>query len=173
MDLGIFSAHETVYEKTSPGSKQAASPRWRTNPAGGVQKGSSAPIVDVVSYGEQVHARGLNLLNGPGNDLVSATALGGRARSWYFRTTAEPRHLQRARPALQEIALNTPLARKGKRLDRPRGHDSRNRSSLKASRGRRARRLAFGTGRRLRGNGTTTRGRRMPGISIFKDGVVL
>lgn len=31
--------------------------------------------MDVLGYGEAVTKKGLNLLSGPGNDLVSATAL--------------------------------------------------------------------------------------------------
>ena len=42
---------------------------------GCVQKGGTAPVVDVINYGGQVATPGLNLLSGPGNDLVSATAL--------------------------------------------------------------------------------------------------
>lgn len=42
---------------------------------GCVQKGGAAPIDGVLGYGDRVASCGLNLLCGPGNDLVSATAL--------------------------------------------------------------------------------------------------
>ena len=40
-----------------------------------VQKGGSDPIMDVIGYGDAVTTKGLNMLCGPGNDLVSSTAL--------------------------------------------------------------------------------------------------
>ena len=42
---------------------------------GCVQKGGSAPIVDVLPYAGQATKHGLNMLCGPGNDMVSTTAL--------------------------------------------------------------------------------------------------
>ena len=38
-------------------------------------KGGTAPIMDVIGYGDAVVTKGLNMLYGPGNDLVSATAM--------------------------------------------------------------------------------------------------
>ena len=40
-----------------------------------MQKGGSAPIVDVLPYAGQANKHGLNMLCGPGNDMVSTTAL--------------------------------------------------------------------------------------------------
>ncbi|MBR5321729.1 MAG: UxaA family hydrolase, partial [Clostridia bacterium] len=40
-----------------------------------VQKGGTAPVVDVLNYGDTLTKTGLNLLNGPGNDIVSITNL--------------------------------------------------------------------------------------------------
>lgn len=42
---------------------------------GCVQKEGKSPLVDVLEFGEQVKAPGLNLVNGPGNDMVSVTLL--------------------------------------------------------------------------------------------------
>lgn len=40
-----------------------------------LQKSGTAPVVDVLPYGGRVRKPGLNLLAGPGNDIVSMTAL--------------------------------------------------------------------------------------------------
>ena len=66
---------EVVYENPSPGNKAGGITTLEDKSCGCVQKGGSAPIMDVVDYGGAVTTRGLNLLSGPGNDLVSATAL--------------------------------------------------------------------------------------------------
>ena len=42
---------------------------------GCTQKSGSAPVADVLSYGDRVKASGLSLLSAPGNDLVASTAL--------------------------------------------------------------------------------------------------
>ena len=42
---------------------------------GAVMKGGTAIIEDVLDYGERVHKKGLNIMQGPGNDLESVTGL--------------------------------------------------------------------------------------------------
>lgn len=45
--------------------------------AGAAKKGGSAPIVDVLNYGEYVTKSGLNLLCTPGNDVEATTGMAG------------------------------------------------------------------------------------------------
>lgn len=66
---------QVVYENPSPGNKKGGISTLEDKSLGCTQKGGSAPVVDVLSYGEPVQAKGLNLLQAPGNDLVAATAL--------------------------------------------------------------------------------------------------
>ena len=71
-----FLAHgEVVYENPSPGNKDGGITTLEDKSCGCVQKGGSAPIVDVLPYGTAATKHGLNLLCGPGNDMVSTTAL--------------------------------------------------------------------------------------------------
>ena len=71
-----FTSHnQVVYENPSPGNKAGGITTLEDKSCGCVQKGGSAQVVDVLGYGEAVTKKGLNLLSGPGNDLVSATAL--------------------------------------------------------------------------------------------------
>ena len=165
-----FLAHgETVYENQARATSRAASPRWRTNPAGVCKKGGSAPIVDVVGYGEQVHARGLNLLNGPGNDLVSATALTAAGAQLVLFTTGRGTPFGAPAPTLK-IATNTPLAEKKKGwIDFNAGTIADGSQSIgEAGAALYALVLDVASGKQTR---TEQKGYRE--ISIFKDGVVL
>ena len=78
---------------------------------GCVQKGGRAPIMDVINYGEQVKTKGLNLLYGPGNDLVSCTALTAAGCNLILFTTGRGTPFGAPVPTMK-IATNTPLATK-------------------------------------------------------------
>lgn len=72
-----FLSHEQpVYENPSPGNKAGGITTLEEKSLGCVQKGGRAQVVDVLLYGDRVKKKGLSLLEGPGNDLVSSTALG-------------------------------------------------------------------------------------------------
>ncbi len=64
-----------VYENPSPGNKDGGITTLEEKSLGCVEKAGSSPIVDVLSYGEQVKEGGVSVLNAPGNDLIAATAL--------------------------------------------------------------------------------------------------
>ena len=77
---------------------------------GCTQKSGSAPVRGVLSYGEPVREKGLNLLSAPGNDLVASTALGGFRGSYSscfhrtgnaFRLTGSDREDIHQQPALR------------------------------------------------------------------------
>ena len=67
--------NQVIYENPSPGNKEGGITTLEEKSLGCVQKGGQAPVADVLSYGERVTKSGLNLVEGPGNDLVSVTAL--------------------------------------------------------------------------------------------------
>ncbi len=71
----FISHNEVVYDNPSPGNKQGGITTLEDKCCGCVQKGGTAPIMDVIGYGDAVTTKGLNMLYGPGNDLVSATAM--------------------------------------------------------------------------------------------------
>lgn len=66
---------QTVYENPSPGNKAGGITTLEDKSCGCVQKGGSSQIADVLKYGERVRTKGLTLLSGPGNDMVSTTDL--------------------------------------------------------------------------------------------------
>ena len=80
---------------------------------GCVQKGGSAPIMDVIGYGEPVVTKGLNMLYGPGNDLVSATALTAAGAHMVLFSTGRGTPFGAPAPTLK-IATNSQLAAKKK-----------------------------------------------------------
>ena len=102
---------EVVYENPSPGNKAGGITTLEDKSCGCVQKGGSAPIVDVIGYGEPVCKKGLNMLYGPGNDLVSSTALTAAGAHMVLFTTGRGTPFGAPAPTMK-IATNTPLATK-------------------------------------------------------------
>lgn len=103
--------NEVVYENPSPGNKAGGITTLEDKSCGCVQKGGSAPIMDVIGYGDRVTSKGLNMLYGPGNDLVSATALTAAGAHMVLFTTGRGTPFGAPAPTMK-IATNTPLAQK-------------------------------------------------------------
>ena len=71
-----FTKHgQVVYENPSPGNKAGGITTLEEKSLGCVQKGGTSAVVDVLDYGDTLTQHGLNLLNGPGNDIVAVTNL--------------------------------------------------------------------------------------------------
>lgn len=71
-----FTRHnQVVYENPSPGNKKGGITTLEDKSLGCVQKAGDADVVDVINIGEKVKTEGLNLLTGPGNDIVAVTNL--------------------------------------------------------------------------------------------------
>jgi len=66
---------QPIYENPSPGNKDGGISTLEEKSAGCVMKAGNGEITDVLFYGERAIKNGVNLLEGPGNDLVSVTAL--------------------------------------------------------------------------------------------------
>jgi altronate hydrolase len=66
---------QEIYENPSPGNKEGGITTLEEKSLGCTQKGGQAQVMDVLSYGERSVKPGLNLIQAPGNDLVSVTAL--------------------------------------------------------------------------------------------------
>ncbi len=109
-----FTAHgQVVYENPSPGNKAGGITTLEDKSCGCVQKGGSAQVVDVLAYGEQVHTKGLNLLSGPGNDLVSCTDLTAAGCHMILFTTGRGTPFGAPAPTVK-ISTNTALFEKKK-----------------------------------------------------------
>ncbi|MCI9264898.1 MAG: altronate dehydratase [Oscillospiraceae bacterium] len=103
--------HEVVYDNPSPGNKAGGITTLEDKSCGCVQKGGSTPIMDVIGYGDPVISKGLNMLYGPGNDLVSATALTAAGAHIILFTTGRGTPFGAPAPTMK-LATNTPLAEK-------------------------------------------------------------
>ena len=71
----FISHNEPIDENPAPGNKDGGITTLEDKSLGCVQKGGTAPVEDVLAYGEPVHKKGLSLLQAPGNDLVATNAL--------------------------------------------------------------------------------------------------
>lgn len=100
--------HQTVYENPSPGNKKGGISTLEDKSLGCVQKSGSTPVRGVLSYGEPVHSRGLNLLSAPGNDLVASTALAACGAQIVLFTTGRGTPFACPVPTVK-ISSNTPL----------------------------------------------------------------
>lgn len=71
-----FIAHnQPVSENPSPDNKDGGITTLEEKSLGCVQKGGNVPVTAVLDYGDTAKTSGLNLLNGPGNDMVAVTNL--------------------------------------------------------------------------------------------------
>lgn len=100
---------EEVYENPSPGNKAGGITTLEDKSCGCIQKGGTAPVTDVIGYGKTVREKGLTLLCGPGNDLVSATALAAAGAHLILFTTGRGTPFGAPVPTFK-IATNTALA---------------------------------------------------------------
>ena len=104
-----FTSHgEVVYENPSPGNKAGGITTLEDKSCGCVQKGGSAPVVDAIGYADRVTTQGLNMMSGPGNDLVSATALTAAGAHLVLFTTGRGTPFGAPAPTVK-ISTNTPL----------------------------------------------------------------
>ena len=100
---------QVVYENPSPGNKAGGISSLEDKSLGCVQKGGQAVVMDVLPYGAKVKKAGLNLLSGPGNDIVSTTALAAAGCHMILFTTGRGTPLGSPVPTVK-VATNNHLA---------------------------------------------------------------
>lgn len=164
-----FLSHgQVVYENPSPGNKQGGISTLEDKSLGCVQKGGTAPVVDVIAYTEQVHMHGLTLLSAPGNDLVSATALAASGAQLILFTTGRGTPFSAPVPTIK-ISSNSALFQK------KRGWIDFNAGTIAEGEplDQTAARLLHFVIETASGKSTCSEKSGYRGISIFKDGVTL
>lgn len=102
---------QAVSENPSPGNIAGGITTLEEKSLGAVQKGGRAPVEDVLRYGERVRRPGLALLEAPGNDAVSSTALAAAGATLILFTTGRGTPLGFPVPTVK-IASNSDLARR-------------------------------------------------------------
>lgn len=107
----FISNKQPIYENPSPGNKAGGITTLEDKSLGCTQKGGTAPVVDVLNYGERLSTKGLNLLYSPGNDLVAASALGFSGCQMVLFTTGRGTPFGSFVPTMK-ISTNNELANK-------------------------------------------------------------
>lgn len=105
--------NQNIYENPSPGNKKGGITTLEDKSLGCTQKGGTSSVTDVLSYGETAHSSGLNLLTGPGNDIVACTALAAAGAHLILFTTGRGTPLGAPVPTIK-VATNSQLAEKKK-----------------------------------------------------------
>jgi altronate hydrolase len=100
---------QPVHENPSPGNIAGGITTLEEKSLGAVQKGGHATVTEVIRYGERTHRSGLTLLEAPGNDGVSSTALVAAGASIVLFTTGRGTPLGFPAPTLK-ISSNSALA---------------------------------------------------------------
>lgn len=100
---------QKVSENPSPGNIAGGITTLEEKSLGAVQKGGQAPLVDVIDYGRQATRPGLTLLEAPGNDAVSSTALAAGGATMVLFTTGRGTPLGFPVPTVK-VSSNSNLA---------------------------------------------------------------
>lgn len=100
---------EPVSENPSPGNIAGGITTLEEKSLGAVQKGGLATVTDVIAYGERAERAGLTILEAPGNDAVSTTALAAAGVTMTLFSTGRGTPLGSPVPTVK-IASNSALA---------------------------------------------------------------
>ena len=107
----FFSHNQECYENPSPGNHNGGITTLEEKSLGCIQKGGKAIITDVLEYGEHCKKQGLNLLTGPGNDIVSTTNLTAAGANIILFTTGRGTPLGASVPTIK-VSSNSRLAKR-------------------------------------------------------------
>ena len=102
---------QPVYENPSPGNNEGGITTLEEKSQGCLQKSGTTPVMDVLPYGGRLAQPGLNFVAGPGNDLVSTTALAAAGCQMVLFSTGRGTPFGGPVPT-PKIASNTPLAQR-------------------------------------------------------------
>jgi altronate hydrolase len=161
--------NQVVYENPSPGNKDGGISTLEEKSLGCLQKGGTSTVVEILPYGGRVKKHGLNFLTGPGNDIVSCTAMTAAGAHLILFTTGRGTPLGAPVPTLK-IATNSDLAtRKSGWVDFNAGQLLENKTMPELADQLLAHVVDVASGRKLARN--EENGFRE--IAIFKDGVTL
>lgn len=102
--------NQVCYENPSPGNKEGGITTLEEKSLGCTQKSGHSEVKDVLYLGDQVHTRGLNLLNGPGNDMVACTNLAAVGCNLIIFTTGRGTPFGTIVPTIK-VSTNSTLAK--------------------------------------------------------------
>lgn len=164
-----FTSHgQTVYENPSPGNKAGGITTLEDKSLGCIQKGGTAPVDGVLGYAQRVETPGLNLMYGPGNDLVSATNLAAAGAQIVIFTTGRGTPFGCPVPTIKVSTNNALYAFKKNWIDFNAGTVAEGEEIGHAGKCLLDKVLSVASGEQTVGEKHGYRG-----IAIFKDGVTL
>jgi altronate hydrolase len=102
---------QPIYENPSPGNKAGGLTTLEEKSLGAIQKGGRATVRRVLRYGEPAGTGGLSLLEAPGNDGVSSTAMTASGATVLLFTTGRGTPLGFPVPTIK-ISSNGEIAAK-------------------------------------------------------------
>ncbi|WP_304175469.1 UxaA family hydrolase [Phenylobacterium aquaticum] len=109
---GYFLSHgEPISENPSPGNIAGGVTTLEEKSLGAVQKAGRGAVTEVLRYGDRARRPGIILLEAPGNDAVSSTALTAAGATVILFTTGRGTPLGFPAPTLK-IATNSSLAQR-------------------------------------------------------------
>ncbi|HEY0303660.1 MAG TPA: UxaA family hydrolase, partial [Longimicrobiales bacterium] len=107
-----FTSHnQPIYENPSPGNKAGGLTTLEEKSLGAIQKGGQATVTDVLRYGAPATRPGLALLQSPGNDAVSSTAMVASGATILLFTTGRGTPLGFPVPTVK-ISSNSDIAQR-------------------------------------------------------------
>jgi altronate hydrolase len=109
----FLASGQPISENPSPGNIEGGITTLEEKSLGAVQKAGQAPVASVLRYGERIRSKGLTLLEAPGNDAVSSTALAAAGATMILFTTGRGTPLGFPVPTVK-IASNSALAERKK-----------------------------------------------------------
>ena len=101
--------NQVCYENPSPGNKAGGITTLEEKSLGCTQKSGHSKVVDVLYLGKQITIPGLNLLNGPGNDMVACTNLACAGANLILFTTGRGTPFGTVVPTVK-VATNSKMA---------------------------------------------------------------
>jgi altronate hydrolase len=110
-------AGQPVSENPSPGNQAGGITTLEEKSLGAVQKAGDAPLTQVLRYGDRVRNHGLALLEAPGNDAVSSTALAAAGATVLLFTTGRGTPLGFPAPTLKISTTSTLAQAKPRWID--------------------------------------------------------
>lgn len=102
---------QPIYENPSPGNKAGGLTTLEEKSLGAIQKGGHATVTRVLRYGERATTGGLSLLEAPGNDGISSTAMTASGATILLFTTGRGTPLGFPAPTIK-ISSNSEIAAK-------------------------------------------------------------
>lgn len=100
---------QPIYENPSPGNKAGGLTTLEEKSLGAIQKGGRATVSRVLRYGQAATTGGLQLLEAPGNDAVSSTAMVASGATVLLFTTGRGTPLGFPVPTIK-VASNSDIA---------------------------------------------------------------